>query len=100
MAELSRPVRFMPAFWRFTTNERILLGQGEGHVGRPRKSQREMRYRINRCLLCHYRPIDAETRGRFVTTSCPACLARLRIEFGPPDQPELHARIERIDEPN
>jgi hypothetical protein len=31
-------------------------------------------------------------------TSCPACLAILKIEFDPPEQPNLRARIDRIDE--
>ena len=53
---------------------------------------------VTRCLLCGHRPIDT-TDGRIVTASCPACLAVLMIEFDPPDQPELRARIERIDEP-
>ena len=69
-------------------------------MGRPPKAPRETRYKVDRCLLCHHRPVDVGIQGRFVTTSCPACLARLRIEFSPPDQPELHARIDRIDEPN
>jgi hypothetical protein len=51
---------------------------------------------VSRCLLCGYPAVDAEVDGRFVTTSCPACLAVLAIEFDPPDQPELRARIERI----
>jgi hypothetical protein len=62
--------------------------------------QRQVPYKINRCLLCHHTPIDATTDGRIVTTSCPACLAVLKIEFDPPDQPELRARIEHIDEPD
>ena len=56
-----------------------------------------MRSRVNRCLLCGQTAIDGKTHGRFVTTSCPACLAVLKIEFDPPDQPELRARIERLD---
>jgi hypothetical protein len=55
-------------------------------------------YTVNRCLLCHHTPIDEQTDNRVVTTSCPACHAVLTIEFDPPDQPELRARIERLDE--
>jgi hypothetical protein len=54
---------------------------------------------VTRCLLCGRTPIDTAADGRFVTASCPACLAILAIEFDPPDQPEIRARIERIDEP-
>ena len=54
---------------------------------------------VRRCLLCGYKPVDADVDGRFVTTSCPACLAVLAIEFDPPDQPEVRARIERINDP-
>jgi len=57
-----------------------------------------MRYRVNRCLLCGQTAIDTNTSGRFVTTSCRTCLAVLTIEFDPPDQPELRARIERLDD--
>jgi hypothetical protein len=55
-------------------------------------------YTISRCLLCRHAAIDAVTTGRTVTTSCPACHAVLKIEFDPPDQPELRARIVRIDQ--
>ena len=34
-----------------------------------------------------------------MTTSCSSCDAVLRIEFDPPDEPHLSARIERLDEP-
>ena len=54
---------------------------------------------VTRCLLCGRTPIDTTTDGRLVTASCPTCLAILTIEFDPPDQPEIRARIERIDEP-
>jgi hypothetical protein len=54
---------------------------------------------VTRCLLCGHTAIDADVNGRFVTTSCSACLAVFVIEFDPPDQPELRARIERIDDP-
>jgi hypothetical protein len=53
---------------------------------------------LDRCLLCGHPAINANVDGRFVTTSCVACLAVLVIEFDPPDQPGLRARIERIDE--
>ena len=55
-------------------------------------------YGIRRCLLCGNMATDATIDGRFVTTSCSACHAVLIIEFDPPDQPTLRARIERIDE--
>src|SRR5436190_17480163 len=53
---------------------------------------------VHRCLLCGHTAIDGKTDGRLITTSCHACLAVLTIEFDPPDQPELHARIERLDD--
>jgi len=56
--------------------------------------------RVQRCLLCGDTGIDAEADGRFVTTTCRVCAAALMIEFDPPDQPTLRARIERIDEPD
>jgi len=54
---------------------------------------------VSRCLLCGHSAIDAVVNGRFVKTACPACRAKLVIEFNPPDRPELRARIERINEP-
>ena len=57
-----------------------------------------MSVRVRRCLLCGDATIDAYVEGHFVTTSCPGCHAVLIIEFEPPDEPTLRARIERIDE--
>jgi len=65
-----------------------------------KNSNGKMPYRVHRCLLCGHTAIDTNTIGRFVTTACPACRAELRIEFDPPDQPELRACIERIDDPD
>jgi hypothetical protein len=48
--------------------------------------------------VCGHTPVDADVNGRF-TTTVHACLAVLIIEFDPPDQPGIRARIERIDEP-
>jgi hypothetical protein len=55
-------------------------------------------YCVRRCLLCGDAGIDAKVDGRVVTTSCRACHAVLIIEFDPPDEPTLRARIERIDD--
>jgi hypothetical protein len=55
---------------------------------------------VQRCLICGHTEIGATTHGRFVTTSCADCRAVLRIEFDPPDQPGLRARIERLDDPD
>ena len=55
---------------------------------------------VNRCLICGHKTIDAKTQGRFVTTACADCSAVLQIEFDPPDQPGLRARIERLDDPD
>ena len=54
--------------------------------------------RVHRCLLCGSGDVDATRDGRFVTTECRSCSAILRIEFNPPDDPEVRARVERIDE--
>jgi hypothetical protein len=54
--------------------------------------------RIRRCLLCGDAAIDAHVNGRRVRTACLACHAVLIIEFDPPDEPTLRARIERIDD--
>ena len=53
---------------------------------------------VRRCLLCGHTAIAAKEDGRFVTTACVGCKAVLLIEFDPPDEPTLRARIERIDE--
>jgi hypothetical protein len=66
---------------------------------KPRAAATTSPKTVSRCLLCGYKPVDADVDGRFVTTSCPACLAVLAIEFDPPDQPEVRARIERINDP-
>jgi hypothetical protein len=55
---------------------------------------------VRRCLLCGDTGIDATVIGRIVTTSCSACSAVLIIEFDPPDEPLLRARIERVDKPD
>jgi hypothetical protein len=65
----------------------------------PRATAKTSPKTVSRCLLCGSPEVDAAVDGRFVTTSCPACLAVLAIEFEPPDQPELRARIERIHDP-
>jgi len=52
---------------------------------------------VRRCLLCGDAAIDARISGRIVRTACRACRAVLIIEFDPPDEPTLRARIERID---
>jgi hypothetical protein len=54
-------------------------------------------HRVRRCLLCGNAAIDAKTSGRVVTTTCLACRAVLVIEFDPPDEPTIRARIERVD---
>jgi len=57
-----------------------------------------MAHGVRRCLLCQHVEIEIDVAGRFVTTTCHACSAVLRIEFNPPDDPFLKARIERIDD--
>lgn len=52
---------------------------------------------VRRCLLCGGL-VDCHSEARCVTTSCLECGAVLRIEFNPPDDPTLTARIERLDD--
>jgi hypothetical protein len=54
-------------------------------------------HQVRRCLICGGATIDAKISGRVVRTTCRACHAVLIIEFDPPDNPTLQARIERID---
>jgi len=54
-------------------------------------------HHVRRCFLCGDAAIHAETSGRIVRTACFVCGAVLIIEFDPPDEPTLRARIERID---
>ena len=54
-------------------------------------------HRVRRCLLCGDPAIHANVSGRVVTTACLACRAVLVIEFDPPDESSLRARIEQID---
>jgi hypothetical protein len=49
-------------------------------------------------VLCGHVDIETGVDGRFVTTTCRACSAVLQIEFNPPDEPCLRARIDRIDD--
>jgi len=59
----------------------------------------QMNRRVERCLICGRTAIEAKAQGRFVTTSCADCSAVLEIEFDPPDQPGIRARIQRLDDP-
>jgi ribosomal protein S27E len=59
-----------------------------------------MHRRVERCLICGRTAIEAKSNGRFVTTSCADCAAVLEIEFDPPDQPGIRARIQRLDQPD
>ena len=54
-------------------------------------------HHVRRCLLCGAAAIDAKSRGRVVKTTCLTCRAALIIEFDPPDDPTIRARIERVD---
>jgi hypothetical protein len=55
---------------------------------------------IERCVLCRSTQISVAIEGeRFVTTDCQTCGAVVRVEFDPPDAPELRGRIELIVEP-
>ena len=54
-------------------------------------------HHVRRCLVCGDAAIDAKPIGRVVRTACLVCGAVLIIEFDPPDERTLRARIERID---
>jgi len=54
-------------------------------------------HHVRRCFLCGDAAVHTETSGRVVRTACFVCGAVLIIEFDPPDEPALRARIERID---
>jgi len=63
-----------------------------------REAARTAPYSVKRCLLCSSESIDVNVDGRFVTTGCRSCGARLAIELAPPDAPTLRARIDRLDD--
>jgi hypothetical protein len=59
-----------------------------------------MGYAIRCCVLCRSHHITTETeRDRFVTATCRACGAIVRVEFDPPDDPDVRGRIEVLVEP-
>lgn len=49
-----------------------------------------------RCLLCGHHDVLASTVGRFVTCHCNVCGETLDIEFNPPDDATLRARITQV----
>lgn len=81
----------------FTPSDRP--GNSGATAGRP-TAGRPTAVASTRCMVCGHTPVDADIDGRFTTTACNACLAVLIIEFDPPDQPGIRARIERIDDPD
>ncbi len=59
-----------------------------------------MRNRVERCVLCRSQNITTESENeRTVTAVCHACGATVRVEFDPPDAPELRGRIEVVVDP-
>jgi hypothetical protein len=58
---------------------------------------RRQSHRVDSCLLCQSKDVAVAVDGRLVTTSCCDCEAVLQIEFDPPDDPGVRARIERLD---
>jgi hypothetical protein len=58
---------------------------------------RRQSHRVDSCLLCRSKDVAVAVDGRIVTTSCRDCEAVLQIEFDPPDDPGVRARIERLD---
>jgi len=80
------------------------LEEHHAHPARPAEHDQRtvlhMHRRVSRCLICGRTAIEAKTQGRFVTTSCADCFAVLEIEFDPPDQPGIRARVQRLDDPD
>jgi hypothetical protein len=55
---------------------------------------------IERCVLCCSSQITVTLEQRRVmTTACQTCGGVVRIEFDPPDAPELRGRIELLVAP-
>jgi hypothetical protein len=56
---------------------------------------------IRRCLLCRSSDVATRTeRERFVTATCRACGAVVRVEFNPPDGSGVRGRIEVLAPPS
>lgn len=72
-----------------------------GASARPRVlGCRGLAYAIRRCVLCRSERITTESdRERFVTATCSACRAVVRVEFDPPDDRGIQGRIEVLVEP-
>lgn len=51
---------------------------------------------VTRCVLCGASTIVTAADGRIVHVVCRTCGATFNVEFEPPDQPELYARIEMV----
>jgi hypothetical protein len=57
-------------------------------------------YEVKRCVLCRSHQISTSAAGeRYITASCTSCGAVVRVEFDPPDAPNIRGRIELLVEP-
>jgi len=51
---------------------------------------------VQRCVLCGTTAIFQRRSGRSDLVTCGVCGAVFEVEFDPPDEPQLRARIELI----
>jgi len=56
---------------------------------------------VKSCVICGSHEIASQwTNDRHVTTTCRACGRIVRIEFDPPDAPDIRGRIEVAFDPH
>jgi|tagenome__1003787_1003787.scaffolds.fasta_scaffold19953763_1 uncharacterized Zn finger protein len=56
---------------------------------------------VRRCVFCGRDDIVREREhDRIVTVECQSCGAVFRVEFDPPDEPDLRGRIDVLVDPN
>jgi hypothetical protein len=51
------------------------------------------------CAFCNTDRVSTKKRGRILAVACKVCLAIYRIEFAPPDDPTIKARISSVRTP-
>jgi len=56
---------------------------------------------VKSCVICGSHEIASQwISDRHVTTTCRACGRIVRIEFDPPDEPDIRGRIELVFDPS
>jgi len=59
-----------------------------------------MAFDVKRCVFCRSDDITRDREDeRIVVVACGSCGAVFRVEFDPPDEPDLRGRIELIVDP-